>query len=215
MLNNPKENMLSQQIRTWGKIDEKIEDLFRLIDRSGFVAPAFRDFAYADMDVPTLHGEMMLSPVVQAKLLQVLNVQAHETVLEVGTGNGFFTALLGRLAKKVISVEYYADLKDIALENLAKAGCHNAELCVGNAANGWKLDAPVDALIITGGLPFLPEAFKKCVKPNGRIVAILGEGAAMQVSLIHLQGVQWRVEKMFETTVALLVKASEPERFIF
>ena len=215
MQNNPKENMLSQQIRTWGKVDEKIEDLFRLIDRASFVAPPFRDFSYADMEIPLLHGEVMLSPVVQAKLLQVLNLQAHETVLEVGTGNGFFTALLGRLAKQVISVEYYADLQEIALQNLAKVGCHNAQLYVGNAANGWKLDAPVDAVVITGGLPFLPETFKKCLKPGGRIVAILGEGAAMQVSRVLAQGQKWISEKMFETTVPLLLKALEPERFVF
>ncbi|MCX7122279.1 MAG: protein-L-isoaspartate O-methyltransferase [Gammaproteobacteria bacterium] len=207
--------MLSQQIRTWGKVDGKIEDLFRLIDRASFLAPAFQDFAYADMTLPLLHGEIMLSPVVQAKLLQVLNLQVHETVLEVGTGNGFLTALLARQAKHVTSVEYYADLSEIALKNLAKVNGHNVKLCVGNAATGWALDAPVDAVIITGGLPFLPEAFKKCLKPNGRIVAILGEGAAMQVTLICLKGRQWISEKMFETTVPLLLKAPELERFVF
>jgi protein-L-isoaspartate(D-aspartate) O-methyltransferase len=215
MLNNAKDNMLSQQIRTWGKVDGKIEDLFRLIDRASFLAPAFQDFAYADMTLPLLHGEIMLSPVVQAKLLQVLNLQVHETVLEVGTGNGFLTALLARQAKHVTSVEYYADLSEIALKNLAKVNGHNVKLCVGNAATGWALDAPVDAVIITGGLPFLPEAFKKCLKPNGRIVAILGEGAAMQVTLICLKGRQWISEKMFETTVPLLLKAPELERFVF
>ncbi len=215
MLNNAKDNMLSQQIRTWGKVDEKISDLFRQIDRARFLLPAFQDFAYADMSLPTLHGEMMLSPVVQAKLLQVLDLQADETVLEVGTGNGFFTALLAQQAKQVISVEYYADLQEGAAQHLADLGVRNVALSVGNAANGWKLAEPVEAIVITGGLPFLPEAFKKCLQPNGRIVAILGDGAAMQVTLVRQQNGHWITEKCFETTVPLLLKAPELERFVF
>ncbi len=215
MLNNAKDNMLSQQLRTWGKVDGKIEDLFQRLDRAGFLLPAFQDFAYADMSLPTLHGEVMLSPVVQAKLLQVLNLQAHETVLEVGTGNGFFTALLAKQAHHVTSVEYYADLQENAAQNLARVGVRNVTLAVGHAANGWKLNEPVDAVVITGGLPFLPEAFKNCVKPNGRIVSILGESAAMQVTLVYQEKNHWRVEQCFETTVPLLLKAPELERFVF
>ena len=133
----------------------------------------------------------MLSPVVQAKLLQAADVQAGETVLEVGTGNGFLTALLAQLAQHVTSVEYYVDLQEVAAQNLARVGCQNVSLAVGNAASGWKLDQPVDVVVLTGGLPFLPEAFKKCVKPGGRIVAILGEAAAMQVTVLRQPESRW------------------------
>jgi protein-L-isoaspartate(D-aspartate) O-methyltransferase len=215
MLNNPKDNMLSQQIRTWGKVEGKIEELFRRVDRAAFLLPAFQDFAYADMALPLLHGEVMLSPVVQAKLLQALELQPHETVLEVGTGNGFFTALLARSAQHVTSVEYYSDLQEEAAHHLAREGIHNITLSVGNAANGWKLSKPVDVVVITGGLTFLPEAFKKCLKSGGRIVAILGESAAMHVTSVQQEAGLWIAQPLFETTVPLLLKAPELERFVF
>ncbi len=215
MSNSSKENMLSQQIRTWGKMDEKIVQLFASLDRAQFVAPQFQDLAYADMEIPTLHGEVMLSPVVQAKMLQALSLQPQETVLEVGTGNGFFTALLARQASHVISVEYHAKLQEWAAHCLAEVGCPNVSLYVGNAAKDWPVDTPVDVVVITGGLPFLPEAFKKAVRPGGRIVSILGQGAPMEVTLTVQSEKQWRSQKLFETQVPLLKKALLPEAFVF
>ncbi len=215
MSNTPKTNMIKQQIRSWGVTDETVIHLFETIDRARFVTKAHCDLAYADMNLPMAHGEEMLSPKIQAKILDALQIQKTETVLEVGTGNGFLTALLSHLAKQVISVEFHRDIAALAAKNLAEQVCHNIDLEIGNAANGWKLVDPADLIVITGSLPFLPESFKACLTPKGRIFAILGEGDAMRATLIQRDGDHFTEHRLFETKIRPLMRAPEPERFTF
>lgn len=215
MSNLPKTNMIKQQIRTWGVTDETIIHLFEYVDRARFVGKTQQDLAYADMRLPLAHGEEMLSPKIQAKILDALQIQKNETVLEVGTGNGFLTALLSQLAKQVVSIEFHRDLSALAAKNLAEQVCHNIDLEVGNAANGWKLMEPVDVIVITGSLPFLPESFKNCLTPTGRLFAILGETDAMQATLVERKTDHFNQKNLFETQVRPLLRALEPERFTF
>ena len=215
-LHDAKTNMIKQQIRTYGVTDATIIHLFQDIDRAAFVNPEHQDLAYADMMLPIGKDQMMLSPTDQARMLQILKIKPHETVLEVGTGNGFLTALLAKLASEVISVELQAALSSEAAAHLQRLNINNVKLQTGNAANGWKLEAPVDVIVITGSLPFLPTSFKACIKEQGRILAILGNRpAAMQVSLITRSKDDYKVESLFETDVPALEKALQLERFIF
>lgn len=215
MSNLPKTNMITQQIRSWGVSDETVIHLFETIDRARFVTKPHRDLAYADMNLPMAHGEEMLSPKIQAKILDALHIKKSETVLEVGTGNGFLTALLSHLAKQVVSVEFHRDIATLAAKNLAEQVCHNIDLAVGNAANAWKLMEPVEVILITGSLPFLPESFKACLSPTGRIFAILGEGNAMRATVIQREKTHFIEKTVFETHVRPLLRAPEPERFTF
>lgn len=211
-----KTNMIKQQIRTYGVRDEKVLHAFGHIDRAAFVNPEFQDLAYADMMLPILCEQVMLSPADQAKILQALQIQAGETVLEIGTGNGFFTALLAQLANEVISVDIHEELTQEAEQHLQRLNIQNVSLCSGNAANGWNLEAPVDIVVITGSLPFLPSSFKNCIKEGGRILAILGDQAqAMQVSLVTTTGQKYQITSLFETDVPQLEKALQPEQFVF
>lgn len=208
-------NMIKQQLRTAGVIDEKIISLFERIDRQHFVLKEALDLAYADMPLPLPHNEEMLTPSVQGRMLQALNLKPTETVLEIGTGSGFFTAMLASLAQSVLSIEFHKDLSDWAGQNLKNQGVLNAELLVGNGANGIKLAEPVDVIVITGGLPFLAKGFKTCLKEEGRILAILGEGANMQVVLLQRDGAKFHTEILFETSVKMLLRAPDVERFVF
>ena len=215
-LNEARINMIKQQIRTWEVTNEHVVELFSNIDRAEFVAPEYRDLAYADMMLPIGFGQAMLSPKIQAKMLQALNLKKHERVLEVGTGNGFFTSLLARLAAEVISVEIHRDLLQEASGHLHDIGINNVKLALGNAASGWELDAPVDVVVITGALAFLPNTFKACLQEQGRIIAILGDAPAMQVSRIsRMAQDQYQADSLFETEVPYLLKAAELERFVF
>ncbi len=214
-MSDAKINMIKQQIRSWNVTDEKILHLFERIDRLHFVSKEHEDLAYADMALPLPHDQEMLSPKVQAKILAALKVQAHETVLEIGTGNGFLTALLAACSRQVISVEFHKDISAMAEKNLKNQGVLNAELLVGNGANGFKLEAPVDVVVITGALPFLPETFKTCINKTGRILAILGTGSDMQVTLLHRDDRHYTVESLFETVTTTLLRAPEVERFVF
>lgn len=210
-----KVNMIKQQIRTWGVNDEAVIHLFERIDRRYFVAKEHEDIAYADMALPLLNAEEMLMPSVQARMLQALRLKPTETVLEIGTGSGFFTALLAGLAHHVISIEFHRDLSSWAAQNLKNQGVLNVELLVGNGANGVKLAEPTDVIVITGGLPFLPEGFKSCIKETGRILALLGNEKAMQVTLIEKQGEKINTTGLFETVTKTLLRAPEAERFVF
>ncbi len=208
-------NMIKQQLHTAGVIDEKILHLFERIDRKFFVGKSQQNLAYADMSLPMVQGEQMLAPSVQAKILQALAIQPNETVLEIGTGNGFFTALLAALAKHVISVEFHKSLSEKAAKNLQNQGVLNVDLIVGNGANGVKVAEPVDVIVLTGGLPFLPEGFKNALSEQGRVLAILGDSTVMQVTLLKRNGAKFTITPLFETSTTMLRRAPETERFVF
>lgn len=210
-LSTAKTNMITQQIRAYDITDEAVINLFSVIDRAAFVDEDYQDLAYADMMLPINCDQVMLSPKDQAKLLQALKIKPTDTVLEIGTGNGFLTALLSKLAKNVISVEIHAELHDEAKQHLERLRIHNVDLQIGNAASSWELKEPVDVIMITGALPYLPESFKACIKENGKIISILGDGPAMQV-VLHQQE---NNTPIFEVNVPMLEKALQPERFTF
>ncbi|MDF2690299.1 MAG: protein-L-isoaspartate O-methyltransferase [Gammaproteobacteria bacterium] len=209
-------NMIKQQIRTWDVTDHTVLEAFSEVPREEFVDPAYRDLAFADTCLPLAHNEVMLSPKTEGKMLQALDIKPHETVLEIGTGSGYFTALLAKLAKHVYSVEFYSDLSQTAATHLKRHRINNVSLEIGNAARGWNYHASeVDVLVITGSLPFLPEAFKSCVKENGRLMAILGDAPSMEVTLIKKQNQGWVAQGLFETVAPILLYAQQPERFVF
>ncbi|MDF2940048.1 MAG: protein-L-isoaspartate(D-aspartate) O-methyltransferase [Gammaproteobacteria bacterium] len=209
-------NMIKQQIRTWDVTDNKVLETLAAVPREEFVDPEYKDLAFADTSLPLAHNEVMLSPKIEGKMLQALNIQPHETVLEIGTGSGYFTALLAKFAKHVYSVEFYSDLSQNAAAQLKKHRINNVTLEIGNAAKGWNYHAQeVDVLVITGSLPFLPEAFKSCLKESGRLMAILGDAPSMEVSLINKNNQKWSAQKVFETVAPPLLYAQQPERFVF
>jgi len=148
--------------------------------------------------------------------LQALNLHPHETVLEIGTGSGYFTALLAKLAKHVYSVEFYSDLSQTAAQRLKKCRINNVTLEIGNAARGWNYHKDqVDVLVITGSLPFLPESYKSCLKDSGRLMAILGDSPNMEVTIVKKQPQGWEATRVFETVAPTLLYAQQPERFVF
>ena len=210
-----KSNMIKEQIRTVGVTNEKIMHLLERVDRKYFVPKNCEDLAYAETALPLPHDEEMLSPSVQARILEALELKQNETVLEIGTGTGFLTAMLASLSHKVISVEFHKDISEIAKKNLNNQGILNVELMVGNGAAGVKLPEPVDVIVITGALPFLPEGFKAFLKPKGRILAILGNAVVQEVMLFNRKNKQFTTESLFETTTKVLRRAPEVERFTF
>jgi protein-L-isoaspartate(D-aspartate) O-methyltransferase len=210
-------NMITQQIRAEDVTDEKVLKLFERIERAAFVNPTYQDLAYADMMLPIGCEQVMLAPNTQAKMLQALKIQPHETVLEIGTGNGFFTALLTQLAHHVTSVEIHQSLSNEAAQHLQRLAIGNVALQVGNGAQGWRLDAPADIIVITGSLPFVPASFKACMKAQGRLMAILGTKPATKKVVLIKQNLEGGSTKkdLFETDVPELEKATQAESFVF
>ena len=209
-------NMVESQIRTWEVLDQRVLDLVLEVKRESFVPPAYRDLAFADMEIPLGHGEAMLAPKLEARLVQELGLNPTDRVLEIGTGSGYMTALLARLAAQVVSVEVVPDFSRAAAARLAENGIRNATLEIGDGALGWARSAPYDAILVTGSLPMLPEDFPAQLAPGGRLIAVVGRAPIMTAQLVTcLAPGKITTVGLFETSIPPLKHAREPERFVF
>jgi protein-L-isoaspartate(D-aspartate) O-methyltransferase len=209
-------NMVEQQIRTWEVLDQRVLDLLLRVKREDFVPQQYRELAFADMEIPIGHGEKMLQPKLEARLVQELALAGDERVLEVGTGSGYMTALLASLANHVYSVDIQPEFTRNATAQLAKHGILNVTLESGDAARGWRGNEPYDAIVLTGSVPVLPEAFRTSLRPGGRLIAVVGEAPAMQAQLVTSAGAgAYNTLTLFETVIPPLKNAVQPERFVF
>jgi len=208
-------NMVEQQIRTWEVLDQRVLDLLFVGKREEFVPQQYRAIAFADLEIPLGNRQSMWTPKVEARVLQELALRDTDHVLEIGTGSGYFAALLASEAASVHSVEIDAALAKSAAAKLARAGRTNVRVDVGDGARGFGRDT-YDAIVLTGSTPVLPESFFEQLKPGGRLFAIVGDAPAMTARMIRLTAQGARVATdMFETVVAPLVNAAQPARFEF
>jgi protein-L-isoaspartate(D-aspartate) O-methyltransferase len=209
-------NMLEQQVRPSDVLDPRVLMALKDVLRSQFVDDDLAGLAYADTELPIGYGQMMLSPVQQGRLLQVLNVQSDENVLEIGTGTGYFTALLARLAKHIISVEIVPELSALAKHNLATAGIENVTLYTGDASQGWPLADRVDVIVTTASFVTIPDDYLQRLQVGGRMVAIVGKGQNMKVQLIRRTTERdWHTDTVFETVIPAMINAEPKPEFEF
>ena len=209
-------NMIEQQIRPWNVLDQDVLDLLHVVKREQFVPAAYQNLAFADVEIPLPGGEAMLNPKVEARIMQELAVKKHENVLEIGTGSGYMAALLAHKARQVTTVEIQPETARLARENLARAGVSNVTVQEGNGASGWNAGSPYDVVVVSGGLPVLPEGLLKAVKVGGRIGVILGDAPAMSFNIVtRTSETGYDTVKLFETNVKLLTGAQAPSRFQF
>lgn len=209
-------NMVEQQIRPWEVLDQQVLDLLLRVHREDYVPEQYRALAFADMEIPLGHGEKMLQPKLEARMLQELAVKNSDRILEVGTGSGYMTALLASLGNHVYSVDIVPEFTRSAAAKLTAHGISNVTLESGDAARGWDKRAPYDVIVLTGSVPVLPEAFQKSLKPGGRLIAIVGEPPVMEAQLItYASAGACNSISLFETCIAPLKNALQPERFVF
>lgn len=214
-------NMIEQQIRPWDVLDQTVLDLLYTVRREEFVPPQMRSLAFADTELPLRidgvdTGETMMSPKVEARLLQELGIQAHETVLEVGTGSGYMTALAAHRARSVLSIEIDGRLYGFGTANLQRAGIRNANVQLGDGALGCSEHAPYDVIIISGSLPVLPDALLQQLRIGGRIAAIVGDAPAMTAQIVtRVSESSYDTLPLFETCIKRLRNAWQPDPFRF
>ncbi|HBI22302.1 MAG TPA: protein-L-isoaspartate O-methyltransferase [Legionella sp.] len=209
-------NMKKQQLRTGNVFYEPVLALFDTFPREEFVPFAFKSFAYSDMQIPLPHEQCMMTPLEEALLLQSLALQGHEVVLEVGTGTGFLTAMLSRMCKKVVSVDYYADFTAMARRRLDQYQCTNVELLTGDASSGWLDKAPYDVIVFTGAFDALNKTQRLQILPGGKLFAIIGKASVMQAQLHTFDhSGQWHEQFVFETRLPPLIDALKPHPFVF
>ena len=209
-------NMVEQQIRPWDVLDQGVLNLLFKVKREEFVPLAYQGLAFVDMEIPLGSGEVMLSPKLEARILQEVAVKKTDKVLEVGTGSGYMTALLAHEAMHVYSVEIVPEFKMQAEQNLKAHGVTNATLEIGDAACGWNRQGTYDVIILTGSVPVISEQFKQNLTTGGRLFVVEGDAPLMEAKLITCvaDGV-FNTVVLFETCIAPLKNALQPQRFVF
>lgn len=207
-------NMIEQQIRPWGMHNQKVLNTLAIIKREKFVRHDFHDLAFTDTELPLLKGQAMLSPKIEARVLQALDLHSHEQVLEIGTGSGYMAALLSHHAQHVTTIEIFSELTEFAHQNLSKSGIANINIILGNGALGWT--GNYDAICISGSLPTLPPILLNHLNIGGRLVAFIGNAPLIKAQLIKRTTTNdYIYTNLFETSVSPLINAPQPSRFIF
>jgi protein-L-isoaspartate(D-aspartate) O-methyltransferase len=215
-LEQARTTMVESQIRTWEVLDQRVLDTVLEVKREAFAPPQYASLAFVDMEIPIGHGEVMLAPKLEARMLQELTLKKTDQVLEVGTGTGYMTALLAALAGRVCSVELHEDFVEAAAGKLKALGIANATVEVGDGHLGWARHAPYDAILLTGSMPAVPAEMKAQLRVGGRLLAVVGEPPIMTAILYTCvaEGALNEVG-LFETCIAPLRNLARPERFVF
>jgi protein-L-isoaspartate(D-aspartate) O-methyltransferase len=209
-------NMIEQQIRPWEVLDPQVLDLLFVVKRENFVPPAYRNLAFADMEIPLGSAQVMLAPRVEARLLQELGIKKTDKVLEIGTGSGYMAALLAARAEHVITLESRPEIADFARQNLERANIANVTLEVADGTKGWVARGPYDIIVVSGSVPVLPDALLKQLRLGGRLAVIVGEAPVMEAQLITCtaDGV-YNTVNLFETVAPALDGTTAKSGFSF
>jgi protein-L-isoaspartate(D-aspartate) O-methyltransferase len=209
-------HMVQQQIRPWVVQDVRVLDALEQVRREDFVPPANYEQAFMDVEIPLGVGEqIMLSPKVDARMANDLAIQPHERVLEIGSGSGYSAALLGRLAKEVVTLEINPELAELARENLQSAGADNVTVRVGDGASDLLAEGPFDVIVLSGSVEVLPEALLNHLKDGGRLGAIVGQAPVMRFTLVKRQGNERITTAPWDTVAPRLSGFARAERFVF
>lgn len=207
-------NMVEQQIRPWEVLDARVLEVFESLPREAFVPKRHRNLAYADIQLPLPHDEVMMEPRLEARLLQALDPRPDECVLEIGTGTGYLTACLARLAGQVTSVDIEVEFRELAAAQLSAQAIRNVHLEVGDAAQKWDDGQRYDAIAVTGSLPELHKGYHHSLNIGGRLFVIVGEQPIMEALLITRMGEnQWATESLLDTSIRPLRNARRTARF--
>lgn len=191
------ENLVAASLAA-GVSDPRVLEALRAVPRAGFVPPELVERAYSDEPLRIPNEQVTTQPSLVAKMVEALGLTGSERVLEIGTGYGFQTAVLARLADFVWSVERFADLAEAARANLAGHGVRNAEVVVGDGTEGLPEHAPYEAILVSAAFPRVPPPLVEQLAPAGRLVQPIGWGGNEEVVLFE-QGPQGLVPRRLVT----------------
>jgi protein-L-isoaspartate(D-aspartate) O-methyltransferase len=208
-----RELMVEQQVRPWDVLDQRVLETLGALPRDAFVPPAHRALAYTDLEIPLGHGEAMMKPVVEGRMLQALELTPGDEVLEIGTGSGFTAACLGRLAREVVSLELHPDLADAARARLAAQGLDGNVRVETADAFAWDSNRRFDAVCVTGAVDVIPTRFLEWLRPGGRLFVVQGRAPVMDAVLVRNEAGGRRIQSLFETELRYLAGAAPVPTF--
>ena len=210
-----RQQMIEQQVRAWDVFDVNVLDGLREVPRELFVPEGFAKLAFADAEIPIGHGQMMMTPTIEGRVLQALGLAGGENVLEVGTGSGFLTAVLAKLSVHVTSIDIYDDFLDTAKRHLDECEIENVDLI---EMNGMKElpEGTYDAIAVTGSVQTLDSRFTDALSPGGRLFVVVGDSPAMSAMRVtRYDEDNLQSESLFETDLAPLINGALPAQFSF
>ncbi|HET8690843.1 MAG TPA: protein-L-isoaspartate O-methyltransferase [Steroidobacteraceae bacterium] len=207
--------MIDQQVRAWDVLDERVLETLAAVPREQFVPEAYRAVAFADAPIPIGHGQVMLTPALEGRILQALAPARGERTLEIGTGSGYFAACLAHLTGSVDTIEIHAELAATAARALGSQGIARVSVETGDA---FARDFPsgYELIAVTGSLPAREPRLERALAVGGRLFAVIGTGPAMEARLVTRTGEDsWLDEALFETRIPPLVLPVRPSSFRF
>jgi protein-L-isoaspartate(D-aspartate) O-methyltransferase len=211
-------NMVQQQIRPWEVIDPRVLGVMETLPRDAFVPDAYKALAYADIEIPLAHGEHMMFPRIEARLMQALDLLPSDQVLEVGTGSAYLTACLARLCQRVVSIDIEEEFTQSAAAKLQQQEISNVSLKTGDALAEALPEGPFDVIAVTGSVATSEQAeiFRRQLRVGGRLFIVIGTSPAMEAMLITRTGEKsFSEEAIFETDIKPLTNAEAPRTFEF
>jgi protein-L-isoaspartate(D-aspartate) O-methyltransferase len=207
--------MIEQQVRAWEVLDLRVLDALQQVPREEFVPAAYRELAFADTNVPLDHGQTMLAPKVEGRILQALDVQPGDHALEVGTGTGFFAACIGRLARSVRTIDLFPEFVAGATAAYRRVGVHNVAADTYDAMQLAEREA-YDVIALTAALPVYDARFERALKVGGRLFVAVGTGPMVEARRVtRVAAAEWITESLFETGMTPLIHAPQPPKFVF
>ena len=210
-----RQQMVQQQVRTWDVLDATILKVLSTVPREQFVPAGLETLAFAETELPLRHGQQMMTPNVEGRMLQALDIKPGDAALEIGTGSGFITACLAVLAKSVTSIDVHEDFQTAAAANLEDSGISNFDLQVMDATQQLP-DAEYDVIAVTGSIEEFDPRLVMALKDGGRLFVVVGSSPNMEARLVRRTGENdWQTTGLFETDLPALVNAGLPPQFSF
>lgn len=214
-IDSARQQMIAQQVRAWTVLNPAVLEVLSAVPREEFVPGPYESLAFADTEIPLGHGEFMMTPTVEGRVLQALELDRNAHVLEIGTGSGFLTACLAKLSGTLTSVDIHEDFVRSAARKLANIGMENVEFRTMDATRELT-DDRYDAIAVTGSIETFDPRFADALRPGGRLFVVVGSPPVMEARLVRRTGdSEWRSENLFETTLGPLVHGTLPPQFVF
>ncbi len=200
-------DMVSQQIFARGVRNEAVLSVMRVVPRHAFLPEFLRGQAYEDRPIPIAEGLTLTQPYVVAYMIEALGLKGGEKVLEIGAGPGYVAAVLAGIAGQVYAIEHIGQWAEIAATTLIDISCRNVHIRHDDGTKGWIDEAPFDAILVSGGAPFVPETLKNQLKPGGRMVVPVGSDPRAQelVRVTRLEKGQFAEEDLADLRFVPLI----------
>jgi len=211
-----RKNVIEQQIRPWGGLNVRANQALSDIPRENFVPEEYLSLVFADIEVPLVDGAKMFSPKIEGRILDSLDIQGHETVLEIGTGSGYFTSVLAKLSQSVVTIELDEQLSESAQNKIKKLNLNNITF-INDDALAYNFDnEQYDTIVVGCALPNKNENFFRLLKPGGKLFMVVGAINQMQATLVQRTSENdWQSKSLFETHLDYM-KGTEPSvKFAF